>query len=154
MALLATPCSTGLTVASPHDRTLDDDLELMSRIAEASATAACAEATEFEMSAATIRHAISQADASRRVRLAVEVAASRDAVAMDALRMAVCEFTLALRRDGITPEGVLIRLKQLIDNETLPLIRSHPSDNDGHSLRERISTWSVKAYFDSEGACL
>lgn len=141
-------------MARQHDRTLDDDLELMSRICEASATATCAEAADFEMSVATVRHAISDADASRRVRLAVEVAASRDAIAMDALRTAVCEFTFALRRDGVTPEGVLIRLKQLIDNETLPLIRSHPSDNDGHRLRERISTWCIKAYFDSEGACL
>ena len=138
MALLATPCSTGPTVGSQHHRTLDDDLELMGRIAEASATATCAEAAEFDMSVATVRHAISEADASRRVRLAVEVAASRDAIAMDALRVAVCEFTFALRRDGITPEGVLIRLKQLIDNETLPLISAHPSDNDGHRLRDRV----------------
>jgi len=141
-------------VASQDARTVEEDLALMRRIAEASATAICAEAAEFEIGVASVRHAITQADASRRLRLAVEVAASRDAVAMDALRIAVCEFTFALRGEGNTPEGVLIKLKQLIDNETLPLISAHPSDHNGHRLRQNISTWSIKAYFDVDGACL
>jgi hypothetical protein len=141
-------------VASQNVSPAEEDVELMRRIAEASATAICAEATEFEKSVANIRHAISEADASRRLRLAVEVAASRDAIAMDALRIAVCEFTFALRRDGSSPEAVLIRLKQLIDHETLPLIRAHPSDHGGHRLRECISTWCIKSYFESDGVCL
>ena len=141
-------------VASEHIAPAEDDLALMRRVAEASATAICAEAAEFETSVASVRHAISEADASRRLRLAVEVAASRDAIAMDALRIAVCEFTFALRSEGRTPEAVLIGLKQLIDDQVLPLIRAHPSDHAGHVLRATISTWCIKAYFDSEGACL
>ena len=132
----------------------EDDVSLMRRIAEASATAVCAEAGEFDTGVASVRRAISEADASRRLRLAVEIAASRDAIAMDALRIAVCEFTLVLRQEGSTPEAVLIRLKKLIDHETLPLISPHPSDHGGHRLRERISTWSIKAYFNNDGVCL
>jgi hypothetical protein len=125
----------------------------MRRIAEASATAICTEAAEFDVGIASVRHAISHADASRRLRLAVEVAASRDAIAMAALRVAVCEFAFALRQEGSTPEAVLINLKQLIDHETMPLISTHPSDRGGTRLRESISTWCIKAYFQSDGAC-
>jgi hypothetical protein len=139
-------------VASQNVSPAEEDVELMRRIAESSATATCA--AEFEMSVANVRHAISEADASRRLRLAVEVAASRDAIAMEALRVAVCEFTFALRQQGKTPEAVLIGLKHLIDNQVLPSIRTHPSDHGGHRLRASISTWCIKAYFESDGACL
>jgi hypothetical protein len=133
----------------------ESDLELMRRIAEASATAICADAlAEAAGTTLVIRTAISQADASRRVRAAVAVAASRHDVAMHALKIAVCEFTYALRRDGVTPEGVLVSLKQLIDDRALPRIPPHESDWSGNRLRESISTWCIKAYFDSEGACI
>jgi hypothetical protein len=127
----------------------------MRRIAEASATAICAEAAaEAAGTTLVIRHAISQADASRRVRAAVVVAASRHEVAMHALKIAVCEFTYSLRREGLTPEHVLVSLKQLIDDRSLPPIPAHESDWSGNRLRESMSTWCIRAYFDSEGACV
>ena len=130
----------------------DNDLSLMRRIAEASANAVCAEAGEFDGAVASVRRAISQADASKRLRLAVEVAASRDAVALEALRIAVSEFTFALRSEGHTPEAVLIKLKELIAREALPVGWIRTSDRGGYLLRESISSWSINAYFSGDGS--
>lgn len=92
------------------------------------------------------------ADASMRVRLAVEKAASRDAAAMHALRIAVCEYTFALREEGLTPEIVLIKLKSLIDDRTRPQFTQRDA-RYGEGLRQNISTWCIKAYFNSAGTC-
>lgn len=142
--------------ATYEGSSVDVELDLMHRIAEASAIAVCVEAEFADAGASTliVRNAISQADASRRVRSALEVAASRNAIAIDALRIAVCEFTFTLRREGITPEAVLVTLKNLIDDQALPRVPSHESDRNGDLLREHISTWCINAYFDSEGACI
>jgi len=133
----------------------ESDFELMRKLAEASALAICAGAADAEADEATlaVRHAIAQADASHRLRAAVQRAASRHEIAMTALRLAVCEFTFAHRSEGFTPERVLIALKKLIDDRAMPPIAPHESDWNGDRLRERISTWCIKAYFDSEGAC-
>ena len=131
------------------------DFDLMRRIADASATALCADvaAAEDEEAAIAIRHAIAQEETSRRLRRALELAASRDAAAMNALRMAVCEFTLAHRGEGLMPEDVLIALKKLVNSRAMPRIARDPSDGNGDRLRERLSTWCIKAYFNTEGAC-
>ena len=136
-------------------RTLASELELMQRVAELSATAICAGAATAEDEELTfaVRPAIAQADAARRLLGALEVAASRDVIAMFALRVAVCDFTHVYRGEGLTPERVLIALKQLIDNRALPPIRAHVADRSGNRLRESVSTWCINAYFDAEGAC-
>jgi hypothetical protein len=72
---------------------------------------------------------------------------------MDALRVAVCEYTLAHKREGLAPERVLIALKQLIDDRALPVIAPHESDRTGNKLRETISTWCIKSYFSFDSAC-
>ena len=133
----------------------ESDFALMRKLADASAIAICAGAAAAEHDEATlaVRHAIAQADAAQGLRGAVERAASRHALAMTALRLAVCEFTFAHRTEGLTPERVLIALKKLIDNRAMPPIAPHESDWNGDRLRECISTWCIKAYFDSEGAC-
>ena len=97
--------------------------------------------------------AIDSVEREERLRSAMTLAASRDAEKMEALRLAVCEFTFAHRADGLTPEGVLVALKNLIDNRTMPRMTPHESDWNGHLLRERISTWCIKAYFNADGAC-
>ena len=133
----------------------DDNFALMCRIADASAIAICAEAATAEADEVTIsvRHAIAQADAAQRLCGAVGLAANRNAIAMKALRLAVCEFTFAHRGDGFAPEKVLIALKKLIDDRATPPIAPHESDWNGERLRENISTWCIKAYFNNEGAC-
>ena len=127
----------------------------MRRIANASATAICAgaAAADTDEVALAVRHAIAQANSSRRLRGALELAASRDAAAMHALRLAVCEFTFAYRGEGLTPERVLIALKQLVDDRAMSPIKTHVSDWNGDRLRENVSTWCIKAYFNAEGAC-
>ena len=65
---------------------------------------------------------------------------------MEALRLAVCSFTVALRDEGVTPEAVLISLKAAIRTETLmPLWET--SSWSGTSLHETITTWCIKDYF-------
>jgi hypothetical protein len=93
-----------------------------------------------------------QAELCDRLRTAVERAASTNAESMEALRLTVCEFTAALREEGITPEGVLISLKALINNRALPVILPHASDWSGYQMHELISTWSIKAFFKEETA--
>ena len=131
------------------------DFDLMQRIAEASATAICAgvAAADADEIAIAVRRADEQAATARRVVQALELAASRDAAAMHALRLAVCEFTYAHRNEGLTPERVLVALKGVVHSRAMAPIRSHMSDRNGNRLRESVSTWCIKAYFDSEGAC-
>ena len=130
------------------------DFEMMRRVAEASATAICAGgAADTEELTAVVHHAYAQAERSRRLLGALELAGSRDSIAMDALRLAVCTFTRAYRGEGLMPERVLIAVKDLVDNRAVP-IRTHASDRNGNLLRESISTWCINAYFDAEGACI
>ena len=93
----------------------------------------------------------SQAELCDRLRKAVENAASTNGDSMEALRLTVCEFTAALREEGITPEGVLISLKASINIRALPALSAHPNFNS-YQLRELISTWSIKEFFKKETA--
>jgi len=96
--------------------------------------------------------AIPQPELCDRLRVAVEDAASRDAVSIEALRVAVRSFTVALRDAGTTPERVLIILKTVINNRSLPVIAPHASDWKGDQLREKISTWCIEEYFREKTA--
>jgi hypothetical protein len=95
---------------------------------------------------------VPSAELCERLRLAVEDAATRDAKSMEDLRLRVFDFTTALREVGTTPEAVLITLKALINAGSLPpTARSHP-DWSGYLLREKMSTWSIEAYFSDPAA--
>ncbi len=93
-----------------------------------------------------------QAELCERLRAAVAEAASRDASAMAALRVAVSSFTVALRSEGLTPEAVLIILKTVINNRSFLHIAPHASDWSGDQLRESISTWCIKEFFKEKSA--
>lgn len=125
----------------------------MQEAAEASAMALCA-AEETAEQQASVRSAIIAADSAQRVRHALQLAASRHTLAMDTLRIAVCEFTLEHRSKGVTPERVLIILKGIIEDRATPYILPHQSDLSGDRLRENISTWCIKSYFSTEAACI
>jgi hypothetical protein len=103
-------------------------------------------------SSLALQQAIARSELAKRLHAAIEEAASRDAIAMKALRIAVCEFTLALRDAGTTPEAVLITLKSVISSKSLPQFTPHSSDRNGEQLRQSISTWCIKAYFDQNTA--
>ena len=130
------------------------DFALMTRIAEASAIAVCAEeaAVETEEATMAVRQALALADASRRLRDEVERAASHDAIVMNVLQVAVREFTVAHRDDGLAPERVLIALKKLVDERSLPAVALPYSRKTSDSLREAISTWSINAYFNADAS--
>ena len=84
------------------------------------------------------------------LRGALERAAAKSNESMEALRVAVCVFTIALRDKGIAPEAVLIRLKAAIRYETLmPLWET--STWSGPHLHETVTTWCIKDYFSEEG---
>ena len=126
-------------------------LKLIERLTEASALGLAAEeqSLEYESSSFALEEAISLAERSAHLRRAVARAASRSNESMDALRSAVCAFTVALRNEGITPEGVLIRLKSAIWEETLLSVWTTSTLN-GPRLRESITTWCIQDYFRND----
>ena len=130
-------------------------LEIMRRIADASAVATCGDAgSELEESSIALEQAIARSDLAVRLLSAIEDAASKDAIAMNALRIAVCEFTLALRDEGTTPEGALITLKSVINRKSLPNFVPHDSGTSHNKLRENMSTWCIQAYFKQNTPCV
>ena len=132
---------------------IEDALRLVRTIAENSAIglAADEQAALDAASEMALQEAISRADLSQRLRVAVEIAATKSQGSMEALRLAVCAFTKALRNEGVTPEAVLIRLKAAIQSETLlPLWRT--SSWSGPQLHESIVTWCIMDYFH-DGEC-
>lgn len=89
---------------------------------------------------------IPDAELSERLRMAVQEAAAGNAVSMEGLRLAVSEFTVALKNAGTTPEAVLITLKTVIHNRSVLGTVPHASDRKGQ-LREQVSTWCIDEYF-------
>ena len=102
---------------------------------------------ELVRSARVLQLAIPSREICERVHRAVEEAASRDAVSMESLRLAVCEFTVTLRTGGATPGAVLVALKTLVNAGAGPIISRSLSDWSGYRLREKISTWCIDEYF-------
>lgn len=78
---------------------------------------------------------------------AVYEAAGREAESMNKLRVAVRQFTIALRDIGTPPEHVLIALKAVVNNRSRVAIAPHVSDWNGDDLREKISTWCIHEFF-------
>jgi hypothetical protein len=136
---------------SLHERVLSSAWEtLEAKWREfASAVGLSAEVASAELlpSAQGLHVAIPDGELCVRLRMAVEEAASRDADSMNALRLAVRSFTVALRDDGATPERALITLKTVIHNRDFLLIAPHASDWTGDLLRQKITTWSIEEFF-------
>jgi len=130
------PTPTTQAEASP----IEEALNLVRILAEKSASGLASDADTLQ------RQSISQAELSDRLRAALERAAERSSESMEALRRAVCAFTVALRDEGITPEAVLISLKAAIHSETLGPIH-HTSTLTGPRLQETVTTWCIKDYF-------
>jgi len=130
----------------------DAELDLLRRIADASAIVCEADFTGTLSFRAAINRYDSQAEMSDRLRHAVEEAASRSADSMAALERAVRDFTAAIRDEGTPPEYVLIRLKGLIHSQTFPPLGAHASDWNGETLRQNISTWCIQEYFKEKSA--
>jgi hypothetical protein len=130
-------------------------LDVMRRIADASALATVdSEASqELRDSSLALHQAILRVTLTQRLHQAIEDAAARDAASMEALRLAVCEFTIVLRDEGTTPEGALILLKNAVNRQALPLLTAHERDRRDHPLRETISTWCIEAYFRQGSIC-
>lgn len=93
--------------------------------------------------------AIGQAELSDKLRLAVENAAVASAESMAALRVAVSEYTIALRNAGTTPEAVLISLKAVINGQVFAPMWQR-STWPRPELRSTMSTWCIEAYFRQE----
>lgn len=130
-------------------------LEVIRQLADAAAPAILDHDAdpEIETSTAALRSAISRLELSQRLRLALADAAVKDAASMDELRVAVCEFTVTLREEGTTPEATLIRLKSVVDHNTLPKFAKYGRDRYDNALRQTISTWCIKAYFEKGTVC-
>lgn len=133
----------------------DAALDVMRRIAEASTLATCAEAGSAELDESTlaVSYAISLAQRSDRLLKALELSASSNAIALESLRIAVCEFTVALRGEGASPESTLIALKSLISEKTLPHLSHSRLDFNAERLRGDISKWCIESYFKAAAPC-
>lgn len=83
------------------DSPVEDALSLVRMIAENSATGLGED--EATARRAELEHSIAQTLLSTRLREATKRAAEKRVASMEALRIAVCAFTLALRDEGITP---------------------------------------------------
>lgn len=79
--------------------------------------------------------------------VAVENAAMRSAGSINALRLAVKRFTVALRDDGAKPETVLIAIKTVINSRTFPIVEYAKQDWSPDELQQQISTWSIQDFF-------
>lgn len=90
----------------------------------ASAMGLSAEAARAELNPSTLASHLSihPAEIGQRLLIAVEKVASKDAESMEALRLAVCSFTGALRDAGTTPERVLIILKTVIHKRSVLVV--------------------------------
>jgi len=110
----------------------------------ARAKSACAELRE---AAAALKHPAPPEPLCEELVDAVIRAATQSAESMQALRRAVCRFTLTLRDDGASPEGILIALKSVINSRVFPLIVSPTRDVSADRLREQISTWCIEEMF-------
>ena len=130
-------------------------LDIMRRIADASALAGCAEAESAELDESTlaVSYAISLAQRSDRLLKALELSASSNANAMVSLRIAVCEFAVAMRGEGASPESTLIALKSFIGEKSLPHLSHSRLDLSAMRLRGDISKWCIDAYFKQTAPC-
>jgi hypothetical protein len=125
---------------------MPDQMSSLQRPASLSNSVATASA-EFQQVATSLHLTLPPADLCERLLAAVEKAASESSSSMDALRAAVAEFTVALRKEGATPEAVLITLKTLINNRTCPRVDPRDARGSTDPLRQKISTWSIQEFF-------
>src|SRR5688572_11466826 len=134
------PASPAQEDASP----IEQALNLVRSLAENSAAGLGSDENDAQL--AELERAISQAGLSSRLHEAVERAAAKSSESMEALRLAVCAFTIALRDEGVTPEAVLISLKAAIHAETFGRIH-HTSTWSGPRLQETVTTWCIQDYY-------
>ena len=125
-------------------------LKLVQTLAENAAIGLAADEQSSQQAESALVNAARADELTLQLRGALERAASKNSESMEALRLAVCEFTVALRDEGIAPETVLIRLKAAIRYETLmPLWET--SSWSGPHLHETVTTWCIKDYFSEKG---
>lgn len=149
--MIKTPAIQAIEAISDGESALD----VMRRIADASALATVNSepSQELRESSLALHQAILRVTLTQRLHQAMEDAAARDAVSMEALRLAVCEFTIVLREEGSTPEATLILLKSAVNRKALPQMTAHGRDRRDHPLRETISSWCIEAYFKQGSVC-
>lgn len=92
------------------------------------------------------------AELCEELHAAVEKAALRSAGSINALRMAVKRFTVALRDEGAKPETVLIALKSVINSGTFPVAVPRDEPWSPNELRQQISSWSIQEFFSDNQA--
>jgi hypothetical protein len=119
LALLATPCSAR---GAGLPKTPPDDKQLVER-------------------------AITESEACEALRLAVLVAATRSAGSIKDLRIALEQFTVTFRELGTTPEGVLIRLKKIVEQRSTPGLTLRSAIELSPIIREQMTTWCIQDYF-------
>lgn len=94
-----------------------------------------------------VKQAVTEAEACELLRRAVVHAATRSAGSIKELRDALEMFTLTFRASGTTPEAVLIQLKRVIEERSIPSLTIRPVDQLSPIILEQMSTWCIQDYF-------
>jgi hypothetical protein len=97
-----------------------------------------------------VKQAVTEAEACELLRRAVVHAATRSAGSIKELRVALEMFTVTFRDNGTTPEAVLIRLKRVIEERSIPSLTIRPIDQLSPIILEQMSTWCIQDYFRQE----
>jgi hypothetical protein len=97
-----------------------------------------------------VKQAITESEACELLRRALVQAATRSAGSIKELRVALDQFTLTLRSSGTTPEAVLIKLKKVIEERSVPGLTIRPIDQLSPIIREQMSTWCIQEYYRKE----
>jgi len=97
-----------------------------------------------------VKQALTESEACEVLRRALVQAATSSAGSLKELRVALDQFTLTFRATGTTPEAVLIRLRKVIDERSVPGLSIRPIDQLSPIIREQMSTWCIQEYFRKE----
>ena len=94
-----------------------------------------------------------QMDPAERMRQAL-VAATNGTGARDAFQSAASELVTAWRREGVPPEQIILRVKDILADAGLRASYGPPmapvSDDGESEVYRRVITWTIRFYFEGE----
>jgi hypothetical protein len=93
-------------------------------------------------------------DPAERMRQAL-VAATNGTGARDAFQSAASELVTAWRREGVPPEQIILRVKDILADAGLrasygPPMAPAPSDAGESEVYRRVIAWTIRFYFEGE----
>jgi hypothetical protein len=69
---------------------------------------------------------------------------------VEALRVSACEHVRDLRGRGLSPEAVVVAVKDIVRRSITGQTPTHDSRREAEMLVERVVTWCIAEYYRSE----